>query len=90
MVRYNNVAWKLPCRPPRGSHARAGGALFGAGWWVFGDALVYHSSMLGLPFSAIWLLPGLIATLAIIVMNTVSHEDVTGNGYGDESVTVGL
>uniref|UniRef100_A0A7R9VEK8 Transmembrane protein 50A n=1 Tax=Chlamydomonas euryale TaxID=1486919 RepID=A0A7R9VEK8_9CHLO len=67
--------------------AFAGGAIFGAGWWIFGDALVYHAAVLGLPFSVAWLVPGVLATLAIVVMNSVSHEDVSGEGYGDDSTT---
>ncbi len=68
--------------------AFAGGIIFGSGWWIFGDALAYRLAVLHLPFNPLWLLPGLVATIACIVMNTVSRDDVSSGTYGDEAATV--
>jgi hypothetical protein len=46
-------------------------------------------AMLHLPFSMLWLLPGIIATVSILMMNLVSPSDVQGDEYsGDEATTV--
>ncbi len=49
---------------------------FGAGWWCLIDALVYSKVVLneGYPFS--YNLPGIVATVALIMMNLVSRDDL--------------
>lgn len=68
--------------------AFAAGTIFGIAWWLFADAVVYSAAMLNMPFNALWLLPGVIATVSILLMNTVTPDDVTSNTYGDEAATV--
>jgi hypothetical protein len=43
------------------------GAVFGAGWWFFVDAVVAASGHVGLPYY----IPGIVATLALILINSV-------------------
>ncbi|GAX83269.1 hypothetical protein CEUSTIGMA_g10695.t1 [Chlamydomonas eustigma] len=64
-----------------------GGLVFGAGWWIFGDALCYRTAMLQLSLNPLWLLPGLVASIAIAIMNTVSKDDISSDTYGDEAAT---
>ena len=45
--------------------AFAGGLVFGSGWWIFGDALAYRLAITHLPFSLLFLLPGLVATVCV-------------------------
>ena len=45
--------------------AFAGGLVFGSGWWIFGDALAYRLAITHLPFSLLFLLPGLVATVGV-------------------------
>lgn len=68
--------------------AFAAGTIFGIAWWLFADAVVYSAAMLNMPFNALWLLPGVIATVSILLMNTVTPDDVTSDTYGDEAATV--
>lgn len=52
------------------------GALFGAAWWVVADAIVYSKSILGGDVPWVFLVPGFAATLALILMNLVSREEL--------------
>eukprot|EP00195_Chlamydomonas_chlamydogama_P004764 CAMPEP_0202897068 /NCGR_PEP_ID=MMETSP1392-20130828/5925_1 /ASSEMBLY_ACC=CAM_ASM_000868 /TAXON_ID=225041 /ORGANISM="Chlamydomonas chlamydogama, Strain SAG 11-48b" /LENGTH=120 /DNA_ID=CAMNT_0049582621 /DNA_START=85 /DNA_END=444 /DNA_ORIENTATION=- len=61
-----------------------GGLVYGAGWWLLGDAVTYAMAILHSNFNILWLIPGLVATVAIIVMNTTSKEDVV-DSYGDDA-----
>lgn len=65
------------------------GALFGAAWWVWADAIAYEH-MYGSgrpPFKYNW--PGIIATLALILINVVSRDDLseisTSGDPGDDA-----
>lgn len=61
------------------------GILFGAGWWIWGDAITVAVAS-GAPFPPLSLAPGLIATLAILVMNCVPRSEVSSdNVYGDDA-----
>lgn len=59
---------------------------FGAGWWCLIDALVYSKLVLneGYPFT--YNLPGIVATIALIMMNLVSRDDLAnmGDSYSSE------
>lgn len=52
------------------------GGLFGAAWWIWADALVYervaHSA--SPPFKYNW--PGILSTLALILINVISRDDM--------------
>lgn len=49
------------------------GALFGAGWWFWVDAVACSSNKI--PFTQY--LPGIVATLALIMINLVRREDLS-------------
>jgi hypothetical protein len=61
------------------------GALFGAGWWVWGDAVVVNA-VNGTQFLPLSLAPGLVATLAVIVMQCVPRSDLSE--YDDDAMLV--
>lgn len=53
------------------------GALFGAAWWSWADALVSQHGVEGegsAPFKYSW--PGIIATLSLILINMISKDDL--------------
>lgn len=58
-----------------------------AGWWVWGDA-VCVSAVQGEPFQPAYVAPGLVATLAILVMNCVPRSELSDNIYGDDAALV--
>lgn len=53
------------------------GALFGAAWWVLVDAITYSQGVLHKGFPWTYVLPGCVATLALISMNLVSREELS-------------
>lgn len=53
------------------------GALFGAGWWFWLDAFCAS----GIKVPPVQFLPGIVATLAVLMINSVSRNDVAGGGY---------
>lgn len=64
------------------------GILFGVGWAVWADAVVVAKvQSLQLPAIMILLIPGLVATLAIVMMNCVDKGELE-NDYNDEVTTV--
>lgn len=56
------------------------GALFGAGWWCWADALVYQKAVVGQdpPFKYNW--PGIVATLAMVMINMLPRRDLADEG----------
>ena len=67
------------------------GALFGAAWWVWADALVYEHVEAGSPppFKYNW--PGIIATIALVLINLVSRDDlaeISSSGEDGADVSV--
>ncbi|KAK9820630.1 hypothetical protein WJX72_012547 [[Myrmecia] bisecta] len=62
------------------------GALFGAGWWCWVDTIVYSKAVKAENFPFTYWLPGFVATLALILMNLVSRDDLASysDSYGDE------
>ncbi|KAL4854493.1 Transmembrane protein 50 [Chlorella vulgaris] len=56
------------------------GALFGAGWWCWVDAVATSSSHI--PFSQY--LPGLIATFALVMINSVRRDELLSYDPYDE------
>ncbi|GMH44975.1 hypothetical protein BSKO_12932 [Bryopsis sp. KO-2023] len=50
------------------------GMLFGCGWWMWMDAVLVNGKDHHIP--AVQFFPGIIATLAVIVMSCISREDV--------------
>lgn len=56
------------------------GALFGAGWWFWVDAVAVSTQHI--PFSQY--LPGLIATLALIMINSVRRDELLSYDPYDE------
>ena len=59
---------------------------FGAGWWCLIDALVYSKVVLNETYPFTYNLPGIIATVALIMMNLVSRDDLAnmGDSYSSE------
>ena len=53
---------------------------FGAGWWCLIDALVYSRVVLNESYPFTYNLPGIIATVALIMMNLVSRDDLANMG----------
>lgn len=61
------------------------GAVFGAGWWCFIDALVVSKVVLHDSFPFTYWLPGVVATIALVLMNLVPRESLGSTQYyGDE------
>ncbi|EFN52202.1 hypothetical protein CHLNCDRAFT_139017 [Chlorella variabilis] len=58
----------------------AAGALFGAGWWCWADALVYQQAVVGepSPFKYNW--PGIVATIALVCINMLPRRDLAEAG----------
>lgn len=59
------------------------GALFGAGWWCWLDAIVYSAAVLGDKVPLVYHIPGWVATIGLIAMNLVSRDDLkhAGDAY---------
>ena len=49
---------------------------FGAGWWCLIDALVYSRVVLNENYPFTYNLPGIVATVALVMMNLVSRDDL--------------
>eukprot|EP00899_Mesostigma_viride_P004253 jgi/Mesvir1/13829/Mv15979-RA.1 len=59
------------------------GAVFGAGWWFWVDACVL-SAMAGTKVPFVHFLPGIVAVIAIIMINLVDKRDLNENSVYDE------
>ncbi len=60
-----------------------------AGWWVWADAVTVSVAVAKEAFQPLTLAPGLVATLAILVMNCVPRSEVSSdNIYGDDAALV--
>ncbi|KAK9801405.1 hypothetical protein WJX73_006990 [Symbiochloris irregularis] len=83
---YGDVDWDRWNQSLRSWCPLFAGALFGAGWWCWFDALVYSHAVLheGFPFT--YHLPGWVATLALVLMNLMSRDDLAEatNSYGGD------
>ncbi|KAA8538558.1 hypothetical protein F0562_028248 [Nyssa sinensis] len=55
------------------------GAVFGAGWWFWVDAVVCSS----VKVSFVHYLPGIFASLAALMFNSVRREDIDYSPYED-------
>lgn len=55
------------------------GAVFGAGWWFWVDAVVCSS----IAVSFLHYLPGIFASLAALMFNCVRREDIDYSPYDD-------
>ncbi|XP_022863687.1 transmembrane protein 50 homolog [Olea europaea var. sylvestris] len=62
------------------------GAVFGAGWWFWVDAVVCSS----VKVSFLHYLPGIFASLAALMFNTVNKEDLDDSPYGESEWRVKL
>mmetsp|Transcript_5419 Transcript_5419/g.15078 ORF Transcript_5419/g.15078 Transcript_5419/m.15078 type:complete len:168 (-) Transcript_5419:55-558(-) len=60
------------------------GALFGAGWWFFLDAIIYSSQTHQSTIPGVLCVPGIIATVALVMINMIRREDIRGQGSFDE------
>ncbi|KAI7842783.1 hypothetical protein COHA_003529 [Chlorella ohadii] len=56
------------------------GALFGAGWWCWADALVYQKAVVGSPYPFSYNWPGIVATLALVMINLLPRRDLAEAG----------
>ncbi|GIL45373.1 hypothetical protein Vafri_2624 [Volvox africanus] len=65
----------------------AAGILFGVAWWIWGDAQLYSMSVGHSPFAPLSLIPGLVATAAVVLMNFVGREEVRDD-YLDDAATM--
>lgn len=52
------------------------GGMFGAAWSFFADAVAYNGAIEHRHFSILFVLPGLVATLALLVMNSIPRSDI--------------
>lgn len=50
------------------------GALFGGGWWCFIDAVVYSKVILAEKVPIVYWVPGVVATISLVLMNLVSRD----------------
>jgi hypothetical protein len=53
---------------------------FGAAWSFWVDALVYSSTVLHESYPFTYNIPGIVATIALIMMNLVSRDDLANMG----------
>lgn len=61
------------------------GALFGAGWWAWGDVIVRASLVQHNTVGFVYYIPGLVATFAVLLMSLIRRDtDSDYVGYGDE------
>lgn len=56
------------------------GALFGAGWWCWADALVYQKAVVGQDYAFKYNWPGIVATLAMLMINLLPRRDLFEEG----------
>ncbi|PSC67051.1 transmembrane 50-like protein [Micractinium conductrix] len=56
------------------------GALFGAGWWCWADAYVYQHAVVGAAYPFKYNLPGIVATVAMIMINLLPRRDLMDEG----------
>eukprot|EP00192_Tetraselmis_astigmatica_P015197 CAMPEP_0117673810 /NCGR_PEP_ID=MMETSP0804-20121206/14682_1 /TAXON_ID=1074897 /ORGANISM="Tetraselmis astigmatica, Strain CCMP880" /LENGTH=162 /DNA_ID=CAMNT_0005482595 /DNA_START=348 /DNA_END=836 /DNA_ORIENTATION=- len=67
--------------------AGVAGALFGAGWWVQADALiVQHLTEAGPGASFLFQIPGVLATLSMVMINLTRREDLQNPDMLSEGV----
>jgi hypothetical protein len=65
------------------------GGLFGAGWWAWCDVLLRSSLVLHTKVSPLYCIPGIVATIAVILMAVINREDTDSYiGYGDDGEEV--
>ncbi|KAF6248358.1 hypothetical protein COO60DRAFT_1582182 [Scenedesmus sp. NREL 46B-D3] len=61
------------------------GGVFGAGWWAWCDVLLRSCLVLHTKVSPLYCIPGIVATIAVILMATISREDTDSYiGFGDD------
>ncbi|KXZ41095.1 hypothetical protein GPECTOR_805g32 [Gonium pectorale] len=81
------VDWDAVYTAVRPHATFAAGVLFGVAWWVWGDALAHSVAVGGASFSPLSLIPGLVATVAVGLMNCVGRGEVTGEYVDDAEAT---
>lgn len=90
MFIHGNVDWDEAEEACRKWGGLVAGALFGAAWWSWADALVSQHGVEGeesAPFKYAW--PGIIATLSLILINMISKDDLQDIvDTGDDDVNV--
>ncbi|KAG7670689.1 hypothetical protein Ndes2526B_g00476 [Nannochloris sp. 'desiccata'] len=73
---YGDIDWDWWQENTRKWSPVVAGALFGAAWWSWADAIVFeHVSGAGSPPFK-YCLPGIVATLALLLINLVSRDDL--------------
>jgi len=62
------------------------GALFGAGWWSWADAVVVTRTALDEKFPITYWLPGIVATIALVLLNLVPRDALADSSdyFSDE------
>jgi hypothetical protein len=63
------------------------GALFGAAWWFFADAIVYSKLVLGTDITATVFAPGIVATAAFLMMSCAERGS-SGAYFSEEAAEV--
>lgn len=60
-----------------------------AGWWCWLDAVIYQKAVVGEGFPFKYSLPGIVATLALILMNLLSRDQLNeASESGEEGADV--
>lgn len=73
-VGVSSGAMQLACNPSHATRSPSTtGALFGAAWWFWADAVALSPSKI----PAAHYLPGIIATLALIMINFIRKDELT-------------
>eukprot|EP00879_Flechtneria_rotunda_P003573 GHRR01003807.1.p1 GENE.GHRR01003807.1~~GHRR01003807.1.p1 ORF type:complete len:150 (+),score=26.83 GHRR01003807.1:264-713(+) len=62
----------------------AAGALFGAGWWCWCDVILRSTLVMHQQVSAAYYIPGIVATIAVLLMACIRRDDSDYISYDDD------
>ncbi|DBA93296.1 TPA: Transmembrane protein 50B [Trebouxia sp. C0005] len=73
---HADIDWETLTSKPKEYSPGIAGALFGAGWWCWVDAFVHSAAVDHKHIPITYHIPGWVATLALIVMNITSRQEL--------------